>query len=246
MLFSKLCVSLGLVFLIGGAEAKFIVYGDTLIVTEHILFNDTVEFNKLVNNNKFSKIVFKNCDGGSAPDGYKIAKTISKNNLNTEFSGFVASACALAFMGGKQRHSGKSYFSSNILLFHPALDPITSDSEGVKKLLELQGITKEAILSSTASVKNFDRTRFIRFINLKMLELYEQQTGYKKSILMKRVLLDEMKTRENLYFERTGSLSLKDRENAYLCPTDASTYEGYKDCPIQKNITMSNLGILTE
>lgn len=226
-------------------EAKFSVNQDSITVFGNLDFNSTLEFNQLLKANKIKNVVFSNCNGGSVIDGYKIALLIRKNNLNTEFNGFVASACSIAFLGGKRRSLSNSMYSKNVLLFHPTTDPARADVTEIEKQLLRQWKTSPEAIAEESRKKHFDRKKYSLELNTRIFKLFEEQTKSGSNIIFKDILLNSEEKRPNLFFEIYVIAGFKIAERAYLCSKDIDTVNEYKDCPQPVNTNLDGLKILT-
>lgn len=89
------------------------VQGLQLFATGPVGGDDLLKFNQAFANPAVDTVVLVNSPGGSLWDGLRISKLITDKGYNTVAAGFCNSACAILFMGGKERR-----FSS---AFDPAL-----------------------------------------------------------------------------------------------------------------------------
>nr|WP_315429247.1 rhodanese-like domain-containing protein [uncultured Albidiferax sp.] len=89
------------------------VQGHQLFATGPVGGDDLLKFNQAFANPAVDTVVLVNSPGGNLWDGLRISKLIADKGYNTVTAGFCNSACAILFMGGKERR-----FSS---AFDPAL-----------------------------------------------------------------------------------------------------------------------------
>jgi hypothetical protein len=85
--------------------ATVIVHEDEIEVTGQIAPGEAKLFISSLASKTSSvfRVKFRECFGGSLTDGFSIAYAIRNANLDVQGSGAVASACAIAFMGGRNR-----------------------------------------------------------------------------------------------------------------------------------------------
>ncbi len=95
---------------------SFHAQGMTLEVQGHQLFatgpvggDDWLKFNQSFADPAVDTVVLVNSPGGSLWDGLRISKVISDKGYNTVAAGFCNSACALIFMGGKERRFSSAF-----------------------------------------------------------------------------------------------------------------------------------------
>lgn len=72
---------------------------------------------------------FDNCQGGQLGVAAMIAEMIRSRQLSTVATGYVQSACAIAFLHGVDRHVERSPLRPSVLMFHAAYDAGGSKSD---------------------------------------------------------------------------------------------------------------------
>ena len=123
-----------------------------VLVSNYLSFESYKEFSQIIKSNSVDTVVFKDCLGGNAYVGLQYAKAIRAYKLNTIASGFVASACADAFLGGKSRGLDKNA-PWNTLMFHGSFNMKTKESAGVQlNQLVLDEIFRELSFSFSSQV----------------------------------------------------------------------------------------------
>lgn len=118
--------------LLGCTSASQALNGDVLTITGELQKKSYETFDLKLKSRKISKVIFKNCVGGSTRDALLIAFKIRTNNINTMASGQVQSACAFAFLGGTTRKIDPED-GDHLIMFHGELDPANLKPVGVEK-----------------------------------------------------------------------------------------------------------------
>lgn len=101
------------------SEANGVVtIGDRLSADEY------EHFSKLVTAKKITKVIFKNCLGGTELVAFRYAEKFMQYKIPTVASGLVASGCAFAYLGGSNRMLDEAA-NVNVLMFHGGFDRTT-------------------------------------------------------------------------------------------------------------------------
>jgi hypothetical protein len=119
---------------------------DSHVVSGPLTMESYDRFMSALNANKINTVVFKDCDGGNALAGFKIAAAIKNNGIHTIASGRVISACSIAYLGGLSRKidtTGKN--NATLIQFHGASDAQTGKSVGKTKNQEVLDILNSVI-----------------------------------------------------------------------------------------------------
>jgi len=128
------------------------VYENTIHIEGDLSTGVSRAFSSLLDENTQVKTIILNSRGGSSSESRKLFKIISGNKLNTYVLTKCSSGCAIAFIGGKERHiSPKAKLG-----FHQPGSPYSEEIEfsekrlarslrQIKRLFGQQGIDKEFI-----------------------------------------------------------------------------------------------------
>jgi rhodanese-related sulfurtransferase/ATP-dependent protease ClpP protease subunit len=98
---------------------SFHAQGMTLEVQDHQLFatgpvggDDWLKFKQAFTDPALNTVVLVNSPGGSLWDGLRISKLITDKGYKTVAAGYCNSACAIVFMGGKERRFSNAFAPS--------------------------------------------------------------------------------------------------------------------------------------
>ena len=108
------------------ALAEQIVIDNKTIFSNKISENEFSIFEKNIEEHKINSILVKNCSGGYSGAAARISTKIRNANLPAYMDGYVASACALIFVGGVTRELEPSAQDIKFML-HATIDATTKE-----------------------------------------------------------------------------------------------------------------------